>query len=216
MLALFSQTLAYDVSTVARPTAGRSNIVMQEKSKAIPFLPAAPALDGTMAGDKGFDPLLLSNTVPLKWAREAELKHARICMLAVVGWVTVDLGFTVPYAPQVSSLAAHDAAVDKGVFLGLLIPIALVEVLAGIPKCFQIMNEPDASPGGDYKFDPLGIGASAEMQEKEISNGRLAMLAFSGIVTQAALTQGPFPYTYNGVEDLVPPMQSVQGALSIL
>lgn len=42
----------------------------QEKSKAIPFLNAAPALDGTMPGDKGFDPLLLSNTVPLKWARE--------------------------------------------------------------------------------------------------------------------------------------------------
>ena len=42
----------------------------QEKSKAIPFLDAAPALDGTMPGDKGFDPLLLSNTVPLRWARE--------------------------------------------------------------------------------------------------------------------------------------------------
>ena len=42
----------------------------QEKSKAIPFLNAAPALDGTMPGDKGFDPLLLSNTVPLRWARE--------------------------------------------------------------------------------------------------------------------------------------------------
>ena len=45
----------------------------QEKSKAIPFLDAAPALDGTMPGDKGFDPLLLSNTVPLRWAREVGL-----------------------------------------------------------------------------------------------------------------------------------------------
>merc|ERR1719482_1821693 len=26
------------------------------------------------------------------WMREAELKHGRICMLAVVGWLTVDAG----------------------------------------------------------------------------------------------------------------------------
>ena len=44
--------------------------IWQEKSKAIPFLNAPPALDGTMPGDKGFDPLLLSNTVPLAWSRE--------------------------------------------------------------------------------------------------------------------------------------------------
>ena len=36
-----------------------------------------------MAGDKGFDPLLLSNVVPIQWAREAELKHARLAMLVL-------------------------------------------------------------------------------------------------------------------------------------
>ena len=33
-----------------------------------------------------------------------------------------------------------------------------------------------------------------DLQEKELANGRLAMMAFSGIVTQAAITEGPFPY----------------------
>jgi len=209
MLALFSQTLAYDVSTVARPTAGRSNIVMQEKSKAIPFLPAAPALDGTMAGDKGFDPLLLSNTVPLKWAREAELKHARICMLGVAGYVSVDLGFRVPYAPEVGSLAAHDAAIEKGPMFGLFVALALFEIVTGVPKVLQLMNDPDAAAPGDYKFDPLGIGGGTNMdlQEKEISNGRLAMMAFSGILTQDVLTGGSgFPYTFNGAVDFIPPL----------
>ena len=84
---------------------------------------------------------------------------------------------------------------------------------AGTPKAFQLLNDPDAAAGGDYKFDPLGFGGGKMMEEKELANGRIAMLAFSGIVTQAALTGNGFPYTYNGVSDLVPPlsMQSMPG-----
>ena len=132
-------------------------------------------------------------------------------MLAVLGFVAVDLGFTVPFAPKVISLYAHDAAIEKGPFISLLIPIAVVEVFAGIPKCFQLLNDPDAAAGGDYKFDPLGFGGGKMMEEKELANGRLAMFAFSGIVTQSGLTGGGFPYTYNGVVDLVPPIAGGEG-----
>merc|ERR1719460_1321918 len=184
------------------------NIGKEGMSQALPFLkrPAGLGAPGTMAGDVGFDPLQISDLVPIQWAREAELKHARICMLAWAGWVAVDLGFRVPYAPEVSSLLAHDAAVEKGPMLGLFIPLALIEVCAGIPKCFQIMNDPDAAPGGDYKFDPLGFGGGRDLEEKEIANGRLAILGFSGTVTQAVLTGNGFPYTYNGLSDLIPPI----------
>merc|ERR1719443_368689 len=207
MLALSATPFAFAPTVAPLQAASRAAApLMQEKSQAIPFLKKPPALDGSMAGDIGFDPLQISDLVPLGWAREAELKHARVCMLAVVGWVAVDLGFRVPFAPAVSSLYAHDAAVEKGPMLGLLIPLAAIEVLAGIPKCFQLLNDPDAAPGGDYKFDPLGFGGSKDLQEKELANGRLAMMAFSGIVTQASLTGGGFPYTYNGVSDLVPPL----------
>jgi len=190
-----------------------SSVTMKESvwqsKKAIPFLKVPPKLDGSMAGDLGFDPLQISDLVPLQWSREAELKHARVCMLAVAGWVSVDLGFRVPYAPEVSSLYAHDAAVEKGPMLFLFMVLTVVELIAGVPKAFQIMNDPDAAPGGDYKFDPLGFSDEKNikmMQEKEIANGRLAMLAFSGIVTQSALTGNTFPYTWNGAADLVPPL----------
>merc|ERR1719199_841935 len=177
-------------------------------SQAIPFLKRPPGLPpaGTMAGDIGFDPLQISDLVPLAWSREAELKHARVCMLAWAGWVAVDLGFRVPFAPEVSSLYAHDAAVEKGPMLGMLIPLAAIEVLAGIPKCFQLLNDPDAAPPGDYFFDPLGFGGGKELEEKELAYGRIAMLGFSGTVTQAALMGNGFPYTYGGVSDLVPPI----------
>ena len=67
--------------------------------------------------------------------------------------------------------------------------------LAGLPKCFQLLNDPDAAAGGDYKFDPLGFGggATGDLAEKELANGRAAILGFSGIVTQSALTGNGFP-----------------------
>lgn len=44
---------------------------------------------------------------------------------------------------------------------------------------------------GDFSFDPLGFSKdgknTARYAQSEIKNGRLAMLAFSGIATQAAL-----------------------------
>ena len=60
-----------------------------------------------MAGDVGFDPLLLSNIVPLKWSREAELKHGRTCMLAIVGWLGND------YVPAIKFPGAELAGVSS-------------------------------------------------------------------------------------------------------
>jgi len=54
---------------------------------------------------------------------------------------------------------------------------------------------------GDYGFDPLGMSSKGSakdketMQLKELENGRLAMLAFGGVITQAVITGAPFPYT---------------------
>ena len=64
---------------------------MVERSAAIPFLKKPPALDGSMAGDVGFDPLGISSTIielggDLKYVREAELMHGRMSMLATVGF----------------------------------------------------------------------------------------------------------------------------------
>jgi len=61
----------------------------------MPFLPRPMKLEG-MVGDKGFDPLGLSEWVPVDWLRESELKHGRVCMLASWGssqliWVSACL-----------------------------------------------------------------------------------------------------------------------------
>jgi len=50
-------------------------------------------------------------------------------------------------------------------------------------------------------FDPIGFisdpAKKEEMQMKELANGRLAMFAFGGAVTQAVLTGNTFPWLYS-------------------
>lgn len=60
-----------------------------EKSLAIPFLSAPKNLDGLIGG-KGFDPFGFSDFLPVKFLQEAELKHSRIAMLAVVGFIATE------------------------------------------------------------------------------------------------------------------------------
>jgi hypothetical protein len=54
---------------------------------------------------------------------------------------------------------------------------------------------------GDFGFDPLGFGNDPakleDLRMKELANGRLAMFAFGGIVTQSVLTGNAFPYFFD-------------------
>lgn len=128
--------------------------------------------------------------------REAEIKHSRLAMLATLGYVAVDLGMLAPGAPSgFSSLTAHNMAVDKGAMYLLLILASVIETVALIGTMQMLKGETDRQPGQFY-FDPLGLGKGdmSKLQLNEIKNGRLAMIAFSGIVTQSAMTGHGFPY----------------------
>merc|ERR1712190_695972 len=75
-------------------------------SKSVPFLPVSPALEGYVGEEDGFDPMGFSLAIDIRWLREAELKHARVCMLATVGWIATDLGLRFPGEQfQVSTLS---------------------------------------------------------------------------------------------------------------
>ena len=65
----------------------RSSSGAQYPSVALPW--TTTPLDGSLVGDVGFDPMGLSDIQPdLKYARAAERKHGRICMIATIGMVT--------------------------------------------------------------------------------------------------------------------------------
>lgn len=175
-------------------------VSMMAKSKVAPMFDAPAGLKGYVGEEDGFDPLGLSDIFDIKWLREAELKHGRICMLAFVGFIFPDTIAKLPNHPW-PSVEAHDASLGPfgGAMGQIFLFIALVEILTGVPATNLTMNGGDREPG-DFGFDPLGFlsGATPEekelMQLKELKNGRLAMLGFSGIVTQAALGHPSFPY----------------------
>lgn len=134
----------------------------------------------------------------MKWMVEAELKHCRLAMLATAGWLAVDFGARFPgseYSAVPNALAAHDFGVAKGDLVMLLLIVTALETVSLFATMQMLKGETDRKPGQFY-FDPLGFGKGdmAKLQLNEISNGRLAMIAFSGIVTQAAITKGGFPY----------------------
>ena len=99
---------------------------------------------------------------------------------------------------QRAALEAHDAAVASGSMSQILLWLGLLEIFSAI-KISQAMSG-EGSPAGDYGFDPIGFGADPakmeKLQMKELANGRTAMLAFGGMVTQAVLTGNTFPYLY--------------------
>ena len=170
-------------------------------SEALPFLEKPANLEGYV-GDVGFDPFRFSDFVPMDFLREAELKHGRICQLAVVGFAAVDLGFRIYPVPEayegLTSVTAHDALVKYGAMGQLFLWIGIAETISTV-AVIQMLNGSGRAPG-DFGLDPIGFLKNKseeeinEMKLKEITHCRLAMFAFSGMVTQAVLTQGPFPY----------------------
>jgi hypothetical protein len=181
--------------------------------------PLQPALDGSLPGDFGFDPIGLSNIdavslpqiIPpaasmapdeplptIYWMREAELKHGRLAMLAIVGFVTVDSGLHFPGAQYegLTSVSAHDAMVAQGNMGALFSLIAVIEIISAVGMD-QAAKGSGREPG-DFAMDPLNYCGTAEgkadMKLKEITHCRLAMLAFGGMVTQAVAVSDQFPY----------------------
>jgi hypothetical protein len=170
-------------------------------SVSLPFLESPPNLEGYV-GNAGFDPFRFSDFVPMDFLREAELKHGRICMMAVTGFAAVDIGFHIYPFPEayegLTSVTAHDALVKQGAMGQMFLWFSLIEIIDSV-AIIQMLGGSGRQPG-DFGLDPVkfvtGVSKEAEdeMKLKEITHCRLAMLAFSGMVTQAVLTQGPFPY----------------------
>lgn len=178
----------------------------KEMSQALPFVPRPKLLDGELAGDVGFDPFNFAGAdkASLYYMREAEIKHSRLAMLAVVGWPLAEL-FDKPLAdaagmPTLLTKTGSSPSLLNG-GLGKIEALYWVAVVA-LAGVVEIENDKVREEKGknyvpgDCAFDPLGFFPSdkagqKEMMTKEIKHGRLAMMAIVGFVVQEALYGKP-------------------------
>lgn len=166
-------------------------------SQALPFQQAPALLDGSMVGDFGFDPLgLAKSKEDLINYREAEIKHARLAMLAAAGWPVSELldkkiALALGMKPILDATDRAPSVLNGG--LGKISPaywIACLVAAAAIDGfgIYKSKNDPNYFPG-NLGFDPLGLypkdaEGQRQMQLKELKNGRLAMMAIFGFAMQ--------------------------------
>jgi hypothetical protein len=143
-----------------------------------------------------WDPAGLSSRYPehLPWYREAELKHGRVAMLACIGLVAPD-AFRIPIDicndGSLDMLTAHNKLIGPGLGQG---PMWWLLLFCGTIESIRFkqlglgFGDLTLENAGDWNFGkgflPTSKVAETQMRVKELKNGRLAMLAFGGAMTQ--------------------------------
>ncbi len=178
----------------------------------MPFLPRPTALDGSHAGDYGFDPLGLSEKLDFYAMQESEVRHSRLAMLAAIGWPMSEL-----LAP---SWMLQDNGCAPSVLNGVN-PLSFLAIAGflGAAGYFEYktslrrtlstpmgkMHEKDMSAiwkygvAGDYNWDPMNLYSSCGddykgrkgLRDVELSHGRVAMLGITYFAAWEALTGHP-------------------------
>lgn len=179
------------------------NKSLSAMSTALPFLARPAALDGTLAGDVGFDPFgFAKSREELMSYREAEIKHARLAMLAAAGWPISELfdkqiAIAFGLQPALDSADRVPALLNGGLdkisplYWGLVLGAAAAIDMYGFSKA---RNGGEGYIPGDLGFDPLGVypkdkEGQNRMQLAEIKNGRLAMIAIFAFAVQEFVTK---------------------------
>ena len=210
------------VAPAAPPPAPKGRVAQKRTENwsdlALPFSGRPAILDRALAADSGFDPLSLADSkVQLYVYREAELKHARLAMLAAAGWPLAELwdtgiAKTFGLEPIIEENGGRAVSVLNG-GMGKISPVYWVSVVA-FAAAVEALSEYKKGQAkaadsqwmltgsyvpGDLGFDPLGLytifGKSESgkmlMETAEIKNGRLAMLAITIYALEEAITKNP-------------------------
>jgi hypothetical protein len=215
LVAIVGTANAFSTSSVNRAsrTAMKESVLVEEpvimedpvpvlptQSQALPFMTRPAALTGEMVGDVGFDPIGFAKTSEdLMNYREAEIKHARLAMLAAAGWPLSEvfdkkIAAVLNLAPLVDSNDRAPSLLNGG--LGKVSPIywiGCLGVAAGV-ELYGLKQKENANyTPGNLNFDPFGVypkdkNGQEKMQLAELKNGRLAMIAITAFAVQEAVS----------------------------
>ena len=180
------QAIVTALAAVRLPAAG-------PRSESVPFLARPAALDGSMVGDAGFDPLGLATASNLERMREAEVKHGRLAMVACWGWPVGGGGLWIAQklVPPSSVCSGNGCLIDASRF-GEAKALSLGDI-AALSTCWwgalllaavlgEVRARTDAGTWPRPAFDPLRLADVPEdvLRDRrlaELKHGRLAMVA---------------------------------------
>merc|ERR1711966_132157 len=177
----------------AAPVVQALNGWVADESKPCYGLPGASAPLGY------FDPLGFCkgrNLEGVKRFREAEVMHGRVAMMATVGYLISESTPTITYGMNVHHTIANNQIpeVPGTVLFPFFLAINISEALRASkgwvePGLGPLFSLRESYYPGDLGFDPLGFKPEdpqefANMQTKELNNGRLAMIAAAGFCAQ--------------------------------
>jgi len=163
-------------------------------------------LPGAIAPLGFFDPLGFTKDAELskvKRFREAEIMHCRVSMLATVGYLLGENTPTITYGFDHPTIANNQLAEAPGpVLFALFLVVNILEAYRAADGWIEprsggaVFTLRDRYYPGDLGVDPMGLKPTeakefATMQTKELSNGRLAMLAVAGMCVQELLNGKP-------------------------
>jgi len=135
-----------------------------------------------------WDPLNFSKDEASLFRRRAvELKHGRICMLATLGYFVAELWHPL-YDGKIPAGLAAIGQVPAAGWLQIIAAIGIIELTVG-KQDYENKGPGELGEFGQafnpFKEDPEAFAA---LQLKELKNGRLAQVAFMGLVIQEGLT----------------------------
>eukprot|EP00467_Chlorarachnion_reptans_P005991 CAMPEP_0114497232 /NCGR_PEP_ID=MMETSP0109-20121206/6209_1 /TAXON_ID=29199 /ORGANISM="Chlorarachnion reptans, Strain CCCM449" /LENGTH=258 /DNA_ID=CAMNT_0001674589 /DNA_START=11 /DNA_END=787 /DNA_ORIENTATION=+ len=175
-----------------------------EMSRAVPFLKRPDGLNTRkLAGDYGFDPLgLAKDRESLTQYRLAEIKHGRLAMLAAAAWPLQELeNPMLAEKLNLPNLVEETGGRSPSVLNGGLEQVSAAYWTAVVLLTVVIETIGNERWGGkvapgDYGFDPLNLmpkdpEGAAQMMEKEIKHGRVAMMAILAFVLQEFIGHSP-------------------------
>jgi len=153
-------------------------------------------LPGAIAPLGYFDPLGFCTDRSLsgvKRFREAEILHGRVAMMAAVGYLVAENTPTIAYGFDHPTIANN--MIPEIPLFGVMFPFFLAINITEALRANRGWVEPGMGAlftlrenyyPGDIGLDPLSLKPTngeefANMQAKELSNGRLAMLAVAGM-----------------------------------
>ena len=175
---------------VAPPPAPRAWSIQQDMPAGITSFPGF------------FDPIGLSegkSEARLKYFREAEIKHARVAMLAAAGFLVGEQFHPIFNNVDVPSYIAYQQTPLQQFWPVVIAYIATIEIFSVFtfesPFEGNLWTLKKDRVPGDFNWDPQGLypedkKEQLEMQTKELNNGRLAMIAIAGMVGQELATGG--------------------------